>query len=94
MNFGGLLNGFKGNAETLLFSTAMHFFTTGKVDLKHLDVEPLAVAASGLLSQLEAEDPGIAAKYGWVRVSDAAALGEALNAANQAYPPSGLEVGK
>lgn len=94
MNFSGLLNGFKGNAETLMFSTAMHFFTTGKVDTRYLDTEPLALASAGLMSQLEMEHPGIAAKYGWVKIDDATALADALQAAQQASPPSGLITGK
>ena len=91
MNLNGLLNQFGGNAETFLFGTAMHFFQTGQVDTKHLDADAMALSLTGALAQLEHEHPGIAEKYGWCKVSDAAALSSALTGATTANLPTGLQ---
>lgn len=91
MNLQGLLTQFEGNAATLMMGAAMHYATAGHVDTKHLDADALAIGATGMLSQVEAEHPGIAAKYGWVKIDDAVGLSKALNAAMGATPPSGLQ---
>lgn len=91
MNVSGLLQGFQGNAATLMLGAAMHYATAGNVDIKHLDSDALAAGITALLAQVEAEHPGSAAKYGWVRIDDAAGLSNALTKAMGATPPSGLK---
>lgn len=91
MNFQGLLTQFRGNAETLLLGTALHYVQSGKADITHLDADAAALSLSSALQQLEAEHPGISAKYGWVRIDDAAALSNALTKAMLATPPAGLQ---
>jgi len=91
MNLKQLLPNVAANAETLLLSVALQHATTGSVDLKHADADAMAIALFALVSQLETEHPGIAAKYGWVRLSDLQGVGANINAALQATPPAGLQ---
>ena len=91
MNLNGLLNQFGGNAETLLFGTAMHYFQTGQVETKHLDADAMALSLTGALSQLEHEHPGIAEKYGWARLDDVHTFTSAVIQATQATTPDGLQ---
>lgn len=60
MNLSALLPQFKGNAETALLASALHFAAAGKVDTKHMDAEAMAVGLFALVKQLETEHPGIA----------------------------------
>jgi hypothetical protein len=91
MNLNGLLSQFQGNAATLMMGAALHYATAGHVDTKHLDAESLAIGLTALLAQIDSEHPGLAAKYGWCRLSDVQAMGSAINAAEQATPPVGLQ---
>ena len=91
MNLSGLLGQFEGNAATLMMGAALHYAQAGHVDTKHLDAEGLAIGLTALLAQIDAEHPGLAAKYGWCRVADIQATGSAINAAMQATPPAGLQ---
>jgi len=91
MNLHGALDQFSGNAATLMFASAMHYATQGHVDTRHLDADAMAIGLTSLLAQVEAEHPGIAEKYGWCRVTDAAALSSALSNAMLATPPDGLK---
>lgn len=59
--------------------------------LKHMPVEPLAIALFALATELEAAYPGIASQYGWVQLGDIETLATALNDANQATKPEGLQ---
>ncbi len=90
MNLAALLPQFKGNAETLLLTSALHYATAGKVDVAHMDADAAAIGICTLLGQLEAEHPGIAERYGWARIADLQAFGAAIGNASQATKPSGL----
>lgn len=91
MNLTGVLNQFGGNAATFMMGAALHYAEQGHVDTKHLDADGLAIGLTALLAQVEAEHPGIAAKYGWVQINDAVGLSNALTAAMGATPPKGLQ---
>lgn len=91
MTLDNALSQFEGNAATLMMAAAMHYATAGHVNTKHLDSESLAIGLTGLLAQLEAEQPGISAKYGWVKIDDAVGLSNALTAAMGATKPSDLQ---
>lgn len=81
---------FNGNAETLALITALHYVTAGKVDIKHIDNEGMAIAVFDLINQLEAEHPGITGRYGYAKIADLQAFGAAIGAASQATKPAGL----
>ncbi|GEM_PF-1719678 len=91
MNLQGVLSGFEGNAATLMLGAAMHYAQAGHVDTKHLDADAMAIGLTALLSQVEAEHPGIAEKYGWVEINNEAALARVLSNASGATAPSGLQ---
>ena len=67
MNIKALLPTLTSNAETLLLSTALHYASVGKITLTGLDADAAAIGLFAVINQLEAEHPGIAAKYGWQR---------------------------
>lgn len=90
MNLAALLNGFKGNAETALLTTALHYAQAGKVDTKTLDGDATGAGLFALADQLEAAHPGTAEKYGWARISDLKDFSAAIDNASQATKPSGL----
>ena len=67
MNLKALFPSLTANAETLLLSTALHYATAGKVTFSGMDADAMAIGLFSVISQLEAEHPGISAKYGWQR---------------------------
>lgn len=54
-------------------------------------VKPIAEALFNLASLLEDAYPGLAAQYGWARVTEVSALAQALEAMNDATKPDGLQ---
>jgi PBP1b-binding outer membrane lipoprotein LpoB len=57
------------NAETMLLTSALSLTTGAKLNLQHLDGDAMAIALFAVATQLEAEHPGLAEKYGWQRVA-------------------------
>jgi hypothetical protein len=90
MKLNQALLSFRGNAESALLTTAMHYAVTGTIDLKQMDVDALAMGVFALVSQLEAERPGISSQHGYAKITDLQAFGLALENAAQATKPSGL----
>lgn len=91
MNLSQLLPSLATNAETALLGVALHSATTGKIDLKHLDVDAMAISIFSLASQVEREHPGTAEKYGWAQISDLQQFQNAIGQASAATPPAGLQ---
>lgn len=90
MNINSAIGQFEGNAATLMMGAALHYATAGHVNTQHLDAEATVAGLAAMLSQAEAEHPGLAAKYGWVKIDDAAALSNALTKAMGATMPGDL----
>lgn len=90
MNFRGFLPQVRANAETMLLSTALRSVTTGKINLKAMDVEAVAVAVFALLDQLDQADSSLAGRFGWAKLADVEAFTTALANAAQATAPDGL----
>ncbi|MBC7971534.1 MAG: hypothetical protein H7Z11_15670, partial [Verrucomicrobia bacterium] len=70
MNFKGLLPRAQANAETMLLGKALHFVATGKVNVKDMDVQAVAVAIFALVDQLDQADPALAGRFGWAKLAD------------------------
>jgi hypothetical protein len=82
---------FRGNAESALLTTALHYAVIGKIDLKDMDKEAVAMGVFALVAQLEKEKPGTAERYGWASIEELEAFKDSITGASKAVPPIGLQ---
>ena len=90
MNWRNLLPRFGSGAKNLALETAIGAAITGKVNVKNLDDEALAIAIFSLADQIHARHPGLAEKYGWARIEEVQLFTRTLLGASQATKPDGL----
>ena len=80
MNLSSVLPQFQGDTQSLVMLTAMHYAAASKVNLQTIDLENLAFGLFALVGRLELENPGIAERYGWAKISDLQAFSSVRSA--------------